>query len=406
MQPNWSGGQPSYNVTSQIPIRFNLTSDCSADIATEANISGASTTLKLLSPSGTWTSTYNPNNETGQGRYNYTWNSTGQAEGNWSIQINSSKSYFLSNSTFLTDWFWLENLQPQNQTTPAVAPASDGWTRWFNYSVSLTDPENDTTNCTLWISTNNQGTWTNNGTYTLASGNGVCYVVIRNFNQSDVDLSSGYDQNNYFRFTVSDIESNNTYNTSIISGPILEPSNITIAHMLGNNSKVNISSDSSKYTTFILRLNDTDNQTKPIPMNLTFWIQLNSTNWDWGNTTITNSTGYANYNFAPNCSYEPGIRLWYAQATDTYYEQKRTENFTVQINGTLTNHLLSPLGAKVLRGSNMTLQVRVNDTCGNNITDMSVSNITIRMVSLKTSQTFYCNGTANVGDDLYNCTLQ
>ncbi|MCK4714236.1 MAG: hypothetical protein KAT35_01570, partial [Candidatus Aenigmarchaeota archaeon] len=305
LTPNWSSGQPSYNVTDPVQIRYNVTSECS-NWPDENPVTSAATNVTLQAPNGTWEGKNDPSESSGT--YNYTWDSTGKNEGNWSIMINSSRTNFNFNSTVYDDWFWLENIEPQNQTDPQVSPTSDGWTRLFNYTINLTDAENDTTNCTLWISTDDQATWSNNGTFTLPNGNGICYVTVEDFNQSDVNFSSGYDTDNYFYFTIADIEENNTYNTSIIPGPVLEPSNITIDEILGNESAVNITSDGSEYTPFILRINDTDNQSAPVPMNMTFWVQLNSTHWDWGNTTLTNQTGFANYNFAPNCSYEPGER--------------------------------------------------------------------------------------------------
>ena len=72
------------------------------------------------------------------------------------------------------------------------------------------------------------------------------------------------------------------------------------------------------------------------------------------------------------------------------------------MNGTLNNYLLYPNGQRFFRDINVTIQAKVNDSCGNNITD---ANITIRMFSIKTSQTFYCNGTTHVGGGVYNCTF-
>ncbi|MCK4335875.1 MAG: hypothetical protein KAW40_04095, partial [Candidatus Aenigmarchaeota archaeon] len=204
----------------------------------------------------------------------------------------------------------------------------------------------------------------------------------------------------YFFFQIMDEE--NEWNTSIISLPTLERSNITIEYREGNNSEVSITSDSSNSTLFLLNVSDDDNQTVPLPMNITIYVQKNDTDWDSGFINQTNSSGYLVYNFAPNCSYEAGIRKWYAESTDIYYEQKQTENFTVIMNGTLVNTLITPQGLEVLRSLNVTIQVRVNDSCGKNITD---ANLTIRMVSNKTSQTFYCDNITHVGDGYYNCTF-
>ncbi|RKX21714.1 MAG: hypothetical protein DRP45_12005, partial [Candidatus Zixiibacteriota bacterium] len=388
--PNWTNGQPSFNVTELIDIKFNVTSECSNQ-PNENPVAGVTRTLELRSPNGTWEGPYSPD-EYQSGFYNYTWNSTGRAEGNWSIRMNSSKAYFNSNSTYLPDWFWLENVPPQNTSSPSVSPGSDGWTRWFNFTVNIDDPEGDETNCTLWVSTDGQASWEEKGTANLANGNGTC-SVIGWFDKTDVDFSGGYDTDNYFFFQIMDEE--NEWNTSKVNAPVLEPANVTVEHVVGNESSVNITSDSSQSTLFVVEVNDTDNGSAPVPMNVTVWVELNSNVWDWGFVNLTNATGHLVYHFAPNCSYSPGVRKWYAMSTDEYYEQERTENFTVIMNGTLTNYLVYPKGQEVLRGSNVTIQVKVNDSCGNNITD---ANLTIRMISEKTGESFECSNIVHVGD--------
>ncbi|MHA2066354.1 MAG: hypothetical protein ACXABY_18440, partial [Candidatus Thorarchaeota archaeon] len=399
--PNWSSGQPTFNVTDQIPIRFNVSSECS-NIGAENPISNIdSVEIELQDPSTTWESPYSPD-QYQAGHYNITWDSTTKQEGNWSIRLNTTENYYNDNSTYLQDWFWLENIPPYNETVPAVSPTSDGWSMLYNYTINLTDQENDETNCTLYVSTDNQANWSVMGMDTLATGNGICEITVHNFTTTDLNFSSGLDNDNFFYFTIQDVESDNDFNTSITPGPILEPANITITEIAGNGTSVNITSDSSQYTQFILYINDTDNSSMPIAMNMTTWVQLNSTVWDWSFTNQTNSSGYLNYYFAPNCSYSPGTRVWYSESSDLYYDYENTTNFTVQLNGTLTNYLLYPTGQEFLRESNVTISVRVNDTCGNNITD---ANISIYLISAKSNETFNCSTPAHVGDGIYNCTF-
>ncbi|UCD07164.1 MAG: hypothetical protein JSW41_05050, partial [Candidatus Aenigmatarchaeota archaeon] len=398
--PNWTYGQPIFNVTEQVNITYNITSEC-INWAAENPVVSATTNITIHAPNGSLDGVFYPNESLGI--YNYTWNSTGKDEGNWSMYINSSKQYFNLNNTYLQDWFWLENILPQNQTDPQVTPTLDGWSRWYNYTIQVSDPENDTTNCTLWISTDNQNNWTNKGTYTLQEGNGTCYITTY-FNTSDVNFTqTPVDNDNYFYFTLTDVE--NSTNTSTIQGPTLEPANITITHIQGNNSAVNITPDLSQYSTFILNITDTDNNTSPIPMNITIWVRLNDTEWDWSNVSQTNSSGYLNYNFTPNCSYEPGVREWYANSTDIYYDNETITNLNVTLNATITNNLLYPTGQEFLRDSNITLQVKINDTCGNNITDLNNESVTITLISQKTSESFNCTNKQNLGNGIYNCTF-
>ncbi len=112
MTPNWSAGQPIYNVTEQIEIKYNITSEC-LNIGGENPITSAATNVTLGAPNSIWEGHNNPSESSGI--YNYTWNSTGKIEGNWSIMLNSSRTNFNFNSTIYPDWFWLENIEPQTE---------------------------------------------------------------------------------------------------------------------------------------------------------------------------------------------------------------------------------------------------------------------------------------------------
>ncbi|MHC4648732.1 MAG: hypothetical protein ACYTBJ_25020, partial [Planctomycetota bacterium] len=138
--PNWTAGQPNFNVTDQIPVRFNVTSEC-ANIGAENPIANIDTPrIELQAPSSAWESPYTPD-QYQSGFYNITWDSTSKQEGNWTIRLNTSENYYNDNSTALTNWFWLENIPPANGTLPEVAPASDGWSMLYNYTLNLTDQE-------------------------------------------------------------------------------------------------------------------------------------------------------------------------------------------------------------------------------------------------------------------------
>ena len=79
-----------------------------------------------MSPYSNWYPCVPIMNETGAfaGFYNCTWNSTNKREGNWSIQINATRTYLNSNSTVYTDRFFLDNI-PANASVLSVDPAQD-----------------------------------------------------------------------------------------------------------------------------------------------------------------------------------------------------------------------------------------------------------------------------------------
>ncbi|MCK4335350.1 MAG: hypothetical protein KAW40_01355, partial [Candidatus Aenigmarchaeota archaeon] len=335
------------------------------------------------------------------GNYNCTWNSTGRKEGNWSINLTSDDTQhkYYQNKTTFADWFWLENIEPSyNYSEMKVEPSQESWTIAFNYSVPISDEENDTTNCTLWVTTDgNKDNAVNKGMDTLADGNGNCSVLVHDFTRQDF-----YNNDNWFWFEIRD-EGGNAYNTTNKSDPVFEKANTTIEHIAGDGEEVNITDDNVLLRVFV---NDTDNESAAYNVSVNFTVEKNSSYLD----TIMNKTdqsGYASYYLDPDCSYTPGNRTWYANITDDAYQQQNTSNFSVIVKGHLNITWVSPDWYEVMRGSNVTMQVKItdnwqSDTCGNNITD---ANLTIRMESVKTGQNFSCDNIIHVGNGYYNCTF-
>jgi len=91
-----------FNVSNLVNHTWNVSSDCYAE---EGNITSVSNTL-ALNNSGT-TSSCTSINEPSTGNYNCTWNSTSQPQGNWSINITTSKTNYNSNTSLYQDWFYL-----------------------------------------------------------------------------------------------------------------------------------------------------------------------------------------------------------------------------------------------------------------------------------------------------------
>ncbi|MCK5020721.1 MAG: hypothetical protein KAS32_27115, partial [Candidatus Peribacteraceae bacterium] len=66
-------------------------------------------------------------------------------------------------------------------------------------------------------------------------------------------------------------------------------------------------------------------------------------------------------------------------------------------------NMLSPLGTEHVRGDNITIRFRLNDSCGRNIT--SVPDINISMVNTLTDDLFNCTTILEEGSGVYNCTF-
>jgi hypothetical protein len=116
----------TFNVTDEVLVRFNTTSDCSD----EGLIPNATVSIELGSPLNVFEECIPVYNETGvyAGYYNCTWDSTAKKEGWWSIRLNSSKQYFNDNSTTYVNWFWLENINPTYTNITVYV---------FNYTTNL-----------------------------------------------------------------------------------------------------------------------------------------------------------------------------------------------------------------------------------------------------------------------------
>ncbi|MCK5020482.1 MAG: hypothetical protein KAS32_25825, partial [Candidatus Peribacteraceae bacterium] len=402
-QPDWSSGQPFFNVTDQIFFRFNETSDCSS----EGLIPDTETAIMLHAPNGSNYTCSPIENETVNGWYNCTWDSSDQNEGNWTVNISSAKQYFVENETVLTNWFWLENLNATSANI-TVQPQRDGWSVLYNYTVLINDSDSDHINCSLFINKSDGSGWIYKGSDNLYSPTGVvdtnCSVEVWDFTGEDIG-------NNSFYFLIQNGEAANDHNTSVVYGPYLEKPNITIVHIQGNDTYVNISDSNDNNTMqLILRVDDTDNSSSPSGVNTTTWVMYNASIWNGGNFSQTNSSGYINYMFNPNCSYTPGANNWTAGTIDSYYQEiNHTGNLVIHILGDLNNTIISPVNvsqtsSQFLRGTNITIRVKLTDLCGNNITGYD-SSITLNMTSTYTGQVSNCGDIFEEGDGVYNCTF-
>ncbi|MFC2144015.1 hypothetical protein ACFLQO_01465, partial [Candidatus Aenigmatarchaeota archaeon] len=318
----------TFNVTDNITVRVNATSECSA----EGRINQTNVWIQLEDPYNDWFDCTPIYNESGSnaGYYNCTWNTTGMREGNYSIQMNTTRTYFNLNQTYFDNMFQLLNWNATNQSIQ-VTPQKDGWTKRYNYTIQIDDPENETINCTLWIYKDDGNGWVNKGLDTLPSGDGTCSVIVWDFIGADIG-------SNVFKFMIVNSEPENTYNTTNVTGPTLEPSNLTINFTSLNNTVLNISADFGRFT---VRINDTDNYTDavswlPSGVNVTFWINYNSSSMAPANLTTTNSSGHAYVDFNPDCNYSIGLHQWFSGSTDGYYQQLNTsENYTIEIRDDL-----------------------------------------------------------------------
>jgi hypothetical protein len=239
--------------------------------------------------------------------------------------------------------------RPSSLNNISVTPSENKWGSEFNISVNVTDEEGDNVTVRLCLNITN--------TFNLSSVN-ISNVVWncsyeKNTTQGtaqgetvifNLTSSKTWTGNNLFKFQFADFNgTTQTYYhdwqfSSVYYGPNVTKHDVIVSMIQGNDSSVN-RTDS---TLLVMQLNDSDSSNQPIDgSNCSFWVSLNDTvTWDWGYSTVSNSSGYCNYTFSPNGSYVPGLRWWKAGSyQDSYYNTNISENFTVKIYGKLSINL-------------------------------------------------------------------
>jgi hypothetical protein len=254
----------------------------------------------------------------------------------------------------------------------------------------------------LYISKDNQASWIYKGSYVVSGTPGIatqgtCYVEVHDF----LCLDIGTD--NYFKWEIQDGESTNTYNTSIVQGPNITESQVSISYVEGNDSYVNRSSGINQVKIFTVNVYDSENQSYAPSVNVSFWITHDNTNYQFDVKNTTDNLGNVSYHFNPDCSYSVGKQYWIAGVTDSCYQDINTSsNFTTWIIGDLINTIIQPAGQEFLRGSNITIRANVTNDCQQ---AMSSVDIEFNVTSIQTSQEFVCSPVLNEGTGYYNCTF-
>ncbi|MEM2963688.1 MAG: hypothetical protein QXN01_04305, partial [Candidatus Anstonellales archaeon] len=380
-----------FNVTDSIFLNFTVYTDCS----NEGNVSGADTSVYFFNGATQKGCSQGPYDE-GNGVYNCTLNTTGLPEGYWSINITAEKDTFNLNNTVWPNRFWLENKEPVASGATA-SPTSDGWGARYTYNITINDPENDTVMCTLYTNTTGSG-WVERGYSIVSNGQGNCSIQVQSFVSDDMGPTQ-------YRFKINDTF--NSFETDNFTGPTLGEDDVTITFVYGNytgGQEGLVNRSGNQNATLIVFVNDTDRGSPPSGVNVTFYVMYNSTDWDNGNLTFTNGTGYSSYYFNPNCLYSVGERLWFAGVRDSrYVDQNTSSNYTVLIRGDLVNRIQLPNGTEHLRGTNVTIRANVTDEdeCGNMIEGVDV---TFQMTNVNGS-VYSCTPVIDEGNGWYNCTF-
>lgn len=284
------------------------------------------------------------------GIYSCIWSSDMYENGSYNVKINASNVSFHNNGTYTKIGTFGINMPPNSPpslSAASVTPNPGGWGSVFNFSVNVTD-SNDLQNVTVYLWTNETGSWTlvNNQTCAETCINGNIAALY--FNKSNYGCENKGSQ--FYKFNASDNSSTST-NVSDDLGPFeftLEKDNVEFINPIGNSGSVNRSSNQNIF--LAVRINDT---TKGIlaTSNVTagrFWVTYDDLNWDTGsNNKTTNSSSYMNYTFNPNCTptkyNASSLQKWKAGIlNDNCYADMNSSNYSLTIKGDLINTIFLP----------------------------------------------------------------
>jgi hypothetical protein len=245
----------------------------------------------------------------------------------------ASKDYHYPNSTVNALYPGLFYLLPiKKLENPQAYPLSEGWgyPNWnFSVKASSGDSEN-VLNVSLYMGT----TWppifkceaptciNQTPTECLNCINSTKYWY-RNFTANDIG-------NWYYQFKMDGAE------TSQVLYVTVEKDDVNISYVEGNNSFAKYSPAQS--AKFVVRVYDLDAQTYNLnpAATVTFRIKYNGLYDKIIGSNRTNSSGYAEFYFVPDCSFNGGDQYWYAQidSSEPNYKPATSSEFNISLDVT------------------------------------------------------------------------
>jgi hypothetical protein len=337
-----------------ITIMGNVTDDCGL-------VNGSTVVFKV--PQIPYTCT--PTNSEGSGWYNCTipaLHHTAWSNQFYNVSTEASKDYY--NGTYLVkeNAFYLATRPTFSGLSVLSEEGSStgGWGEVWTFSVSVQDIDGNNVTVYLWI--NRTGEWELYNSTTLTATNPTP-VVFGGITFNCSDLSEQTSRVLPFKFNVTDTWN---YTNNVSSTFTVERDDVSIDHKKGTGTSVD--REGSDFETLVLRISDLDRELVPVGSGIKsiFYVTTDGSNYDWGNTTTTDSESNITYHFNPNCSYNVGVQKWRGGTyNDTCYQDSAPESgYTITIKGQLKNYLEQPYNGSVVPvGNNMTVRANVTSEC-------------------------------------------
>ncbi|RMG91125.1 MAG: hypothetical protein D6706_18540, partial [Chloroflexi bacterium] len=339
-----------------------------------------------------------PAQDLNNGTYNSSWDTTGAALGWYNITMNISKQYHQPDYyTLKKDAFYLGS--GTELRNPWVDTAQQGWGHNYTFKVEVRDVENDVTNVSLWYSNSSSGPWKLVGWQTKQT------TIFENVTFRHVfDCQDYFDGPTiYYKFRA--VDSNNFEDETTPQTITLEQDDLGFIIVSGAGASIN--REGNNPFRFIVSINDTDyGQLVGAGLNGTYYFTYDSSVFDGGHNTTTNSTGQLVWDHDPDCSYTTGVQLWYvSMRRNACYKNTDMGTSTYSVIGQLKNNLVAPA---YLSQFNVTdgvlIRLNVTSDCANEGGINDTSLLTIKTEHNSTSSQYSCTPVGNEGDGYYNCT--
>jgi len=128
-----------YNDLENVTVFGNITSDCLDDVIDDADV-----TFRVSHDGSEYIADFDPAGYN-QTFYNATWNVTEGPSGNYSIIMNSSGSFYNTNTTTLTHAFHHQRSPRLPDSSTYVSPVSAEWGNSFGFYTNITDDDDNVT---------------------------------------------------------------------------------------------------------------------------------------------------------------------------------------------------------------------------------------------------------------------
>ena len=249
------------------------------------------------------------------------------------------------------------NLKPE-LTNLDVTPSSGIWGINFTFSVNVSDIDGDMINVTLWIFEAGNSEWVINSSKNATNGTVVEFNITSDKNWTGTSRFLF----EYFDCNQSNLSQNfhSLSNTTPINFNVFKH-DISIIYneslgCSGNNSTV-FRNDSRILSVWV---NDTNSSDSVEGANCSLWVGGILADY-----TLSNASGFCNFNFTPNQSFDLGPSTWKIGVfNDDHYNKGNSTELNITIKGNIHPEITNPVNFSFYKNESTTFYARLLNLYG------------------------------------------